>query len=62
MTGGMKQKGGIPLTICAYEFFSLIMVYIYFHFEFLYAFSPALSLLIILEKRLCLVHRSEGAM
>ena len=57
--GGMIQIDGIPLTICAYEFFSPIMVYVDFHFEFLYAFSPALSLLIVLEKRLCLVHRPE---
>lgn len=59
MNGGMKQIDGIPLTICAYEFFSPTTVYIHFHFEFLYAFFPALSLQIILEKRWCLVHRPE---
>lgn len=57
--GGMKQIAGIPLTICAYEFFSPVMVYIYFHFDFLYALFPELSFLIILAERLCLGHRPE---
>jgi len=47
--GGVKQIHGLPLVICICEFLSSIMVYIYFHFEFVSAFSPALSLLIILE-------------
>lgn len=53
----MKQVDGIPLTLRAYEFFSPITVFS--HFEFLYIFSPALSLLIVLEKQLCIDQKSQ---